>query len=91
MKSTYLSSPVLVKFIELKSQSLIKSTYSAVFNTRDFWKILKVDFAQIFATDFDDIKTVNGHHSDAQTVLISSKSVAEIARKIAFEIRKSSY
>ena len=42
----------------------------------------------ILRTDFDHIKTENGDDSDAQTVLIWSKSVAKIARKIAFEIRK---
>ena len=38
--------------------------------------------------DFDDIKTANGGDSDAQTVLISWKSVAKIAWKIVFKIRK---
>ena len=51
-------------------------------------KISKVDFPQIFATDFDDIKTVNGHHSDAQTVLIWSKSARKIGQKSLFEILK---
>ena len=54
-----------------------------------FAKFQKVDFAPIFATDFDDIKTVNGHHSDAQTVLIWSKSARKIGQKTRFEICKT--
>ena len=42
----------------------------------------------ILHTDFDHIKTTNGDDSDAQTVLIWSKSVGKIARKIVFKIRK---
>ena len=42
----------------------------------------------ILRADLDHIKTTNGGDSDAQTVLIWSKSAGKIARKIAFKIRK---
>ena len=54
----------------------------------DFFQISKGGFSSIFPADFDDIKTVNGHDSDPQTVLISSKSVGKIGGKSRFEFRK---
>ena len=47
-----------------------------------------VELRQIFATDFDDIKTANGHDSGPQMVLIWSESVRKIGEKSLFEIRK---
>ena len=40
-----------------------------------------VKLRPIFPTDFGDIKTVNGHDSDPQVVLIWSKSVRKICEK----------
>ena len=46
-----------------------------------------VELRRIFPTDFDDIKTADGHDSGPQVVLISSKSARKIGGKSPFEIR----
>ena len=73
-------------FAGIKFGELEFPQYRGPNNTWIFFQISNPIFPAKFPADFDDIKTVNGHDSDPQTVLISSKSAGKIGQKIGFEI-----